>query len=378
MKFEIETRALQRAIKVLGIVVHANAPDATGRILIELQEDEATLTGNNGSTDVVLTVPVTDVEGEGAVAIAYGEIKSFVSSFRPFDGTHGVKGLKFITDERNVRIIAQNVLSDGKKARSVLKASSFNPASFQKPRTFEDVTFIMNSTVFRSALDRVLYSVNPDLSLSIPAIQGMHISFDEDSICFVGSDARVLSEYQIPNNSDNKDGSVTLKYDFIMGLRRLLIDDIQLFWEIKSDRIFVKFEDVVFSGGYIIGHEYPDYKSSFDNYTDHVNFSREFLRQAISPILDVLDPDDNYRITFEIKDKIVRIYSAQGEMSAEQNIQGGLDYSIDLNGVLFAQTIEAIKDDNIVFKFSDEDGLIIFESSTRNDHKALILPLSKH
>ena len=134
----------------------------------------------------------------------------------------------------------------------------------------------------------------------------------------------------------------------------------------------IKFDEVVYVGRRIIGHEFPDYKSALDDYTDYLNLDKEFLMSSLHPFADVLDPEDNFRVTFEIKDKMLRIFNSQARVEAEQEITGGLDYSVDLNGRQMIQTIEAIKDDNILFKFGGENEFAIFDSSHFEDQKALI------
>jgi DNA polymerase III sliding clamp (beta) subunit (PCNA family) len=187
----------------------------------------------------------------------------------------------------------------------------------------------------------------------------------------------VLSEYQVKNVTNKKEGVFNLQYDFFMGLKRLLNDNIQLFWEIKGNRASVKFEDVVFIGRTIAGHEYPEYKPMLDKYEHHLNLSKEFLMTNLAPFMDVLDSEDHFRLTMEIKDKVLRFFNDYADIKADESIEGGLNFSIDVNGRLLIQSIDAIRDDYILFKFSDQNGSLIFDSSTFNDQKGLIRPLDK-
>ena len=150
-----------------------------------------------------------------------------------------------------------------------------------------------------------------------------------------------------------------------------------MLWDVKGNKVSVKFGEVIYVGRKIIGHEFPEYKPVLDRYTDYINLSKEFFIDALHPFVDVLDVDDNCRLTIEIKDKLLRVFNPQATIEAELDIAGGLDFSIDLNGKLLIQTIEAIKDDYILFKFSDAKGFAIFDSSTFNDQKALISSIKK-
>lgn len=377
MNFNISTISIQQAIKVLSVVAKANATDSSGRILIEATGDSIKLMANNGSTMMTYNAEHFEVIEPGTIAITYSDIKSFVASFKPWDGESGAKIFNFTADERNTIIVVENFYENGKSSKSRLKLTNYNPALVTRPPEFNEVSFTLNSKIFRAASSKVLYAIDPQMDFSMAALQGMNIKFDEDDICFVGSNGIVLSEYQVKNVSDLAEGDLILQYDFIMGLRRLISDDIQLLWEIKGNAVSVKFDDIVYTGRRIVGYEFPDYKTALDEYTDYINLSKEFLTSSLYPFNDILEAEDHYRITFEIKDKILRIFSVQATVEAEQDITGGIDFSVDLDGKYLIQTIEAIKDDFILIKFSDEDSPVVFDSSTFNDQKALILPLKK-
>lgn len=377
MDFDVSIGSFQRAIKVIGVVVRVNADDATGRVLIEADKSNVKFMANNGSTEITFSVDDCDVRKPGITSVAYGKIKSFVSSFKSWDGDSGVKLFRLKSAERTTKIFVDNIYSNGNLSKSELKLTNFNPALVIKPAEFEKSNFSLNSTIFRAATSKVLYAINPQVDFNQPALQGMNIKFDDDYIYFAGLDGVVLSEYKVKNVSNHVDDDITLQYNFIMGLRRLLSDDTPLLWEVKGNKVNVQFDEIVYSGRRIIGHKFPDYSQALDNYTDHINLSKEFLMSSLYPFSDVLDPEDNFRLTFEIKDKILKIFNAYARVETEQNIAGGLNFSIDLNGRNMIQTIEAIKDDQILFKFSNESGPAIFDSSTYNDQKSLILPIKK-
>ena len=377
MDFIISTGSIQRAIKALGVVARANAVDATGRVLIETDDKNVRFISNNGSTAITFTADEVDITEPGSASIIYSKIKSFVSSFKDWDGDSGVKNFKFISNDKHTKVTVDNLYNKDKVAKGELKLVNSNVALITKPPEFDKPSFTLNSTIFRAATNKVLYAIDPQTDYTQAALQGMNIKFEDDSIFFAGSDGVVLSEYQVKNVSDCIEGNITLQYDFIMGLRRLLSDDIPLFWEISGNRVAIKFDEIVYIGRRVIGHDFPDYKPIFDKYTDYINLNKDFLMGALYPFGDVLDPEDNFRLTFEIKDKMLKIYNEQAKVEAEQDIMGGLDFSIDLNGKHMIQTIEAIKDDYILFKFSNSKGYAIFDSSTFNDQKALISPISK-
>jgi DNA polymerase III sliding clamp (beta) subunit (PCNA family) len=377
MDFTIGTEELQNIVRLFGVPIRANALDSTGRILIEATDRGVEFVANNGSIAMIYFSYDTQVSAPGITSITYSKIKSFVSSFKPWNESSGAKSFRFVKEEKTTTIHVENVFENGKVSKGNLKLTNYNPVLVNKPSPFGTASFSLNSTVFRLATNKVLYAVNPATDESYGALQGLHISFDEDSIFFVGSDGRVLSEYKVPNTGDFKDGSITMTYDFVMGLRRLINDDVQLLWEVKGNRVAIKFENVTFIGRLIVGHEYPDYKHMLEQFSDKVNFTKEVFLGFLQPFVDVLNPDDNNRLSFEIKDKVVRVSNDQADLEVEQEIPGSLNFSIDVNGKLMMQSIDAIKDDYIMMKFTAPDKPLIFDASTTEDQKSLLTPLTK-
>jgi DNA polymerase III sliding clamp (beta) subunit (PCNA family) len=378
MEFIISTEAIQKAIKVLSVVTKANAIDATGRILIESTENNTVeLVANNGNTSALYTVEDVEIIEPGRLSVGFSNINNFIMSFRIWDGESGSKTMRFKSSEKNITIVVDNIYGNGKKTKAQLKLVSFNPLLITTPKKFEKNDLILNSTIFRNATNKILYAINQKADYGLAALQGMNIQFDENYMYFAGSDGRVLSEYQVNNVSGRLTGNIILHYDFIMGLRRLINDNIKMAIEINDNSISVKFNNIIFTGRLIIGQEFPDYRKTFEQFSKYLNFKKDFLVEALSPFIDVLDAEDNFRITLEIKDKLFKLYNDHANMESEIDIEGGLNISIDVNGRLFLSSIDAIKDEAILIKFSDNNQFIIMDSSTYNDQKAIVSTLRK-
>ena len=378
MDFSISVPELQRIIRLLGVVVKSNSTDFTGRIFIETVDNGVEFLANNEVISLLYTSTEVKINKPGATSITYSKIKSFISPFKPWDGTHGAKDFYFKDDGKNVRVKVTTLHENDKTVNANIKLTGYGNGSIQKPPKYKNVDFVLNSTVFKYAVNKVVYAINPVNNFGMGAIEGMNVLFDNDNIYFAGTDGRVISEYKVNNTSDYS-GDVILRYDFIMALKRLSGDDTQLFFEVTKDRINVKFDNMVFGGRSIIGHDYPDYKLTFEQYTDHVNINRNILLDSLSPFSDILDPDDNYRITFELKDKTIRLFNDQAVVEFEQDIQGVPNFKIDVNGTLLMQTVDSIKDTYVVLKFSANEDFdaLIFDSSTSQDQKALVSTLRR-
>lgn len=376
MEFYIDTGELQRIIKLLGVTAKLNTSETKGRILIEANKDNTILfVSNNNSTAISVTSNKASVKEPGAISIVYSKIKSFVSSFNSWNETYGAKEFYFKSNDKAVNILVDNIYENGKKSKAKLKIELYNAFNIQKPKPFGEANFILNSNIFRTALSKVLYAIDPNEVRQF--IQGMNIRFDESNIYFAGTNGRMLSEYTIKNISNLKTGNFIFKYDFIMGLRRALSDETQVFFEIDGGIVKVKFDGVCFCGRIIIGHEYPDYNSNLEAFSNSIVLNKEILMSSLSSFIDVFDSEDNNRVTFSIDNKKMTIYNDHANFEYNDEVGYDSKFIIDINGTFMIQTIDAIKDDKILIKFSDDRGCLIFDSANFTDQKALITPIKR-
>jgi len=376
MDFSIETGDLQKAIKLLSVTAKVNVLDSTGMVLIKAGENGiVSFLSNNNSTAISFTSDKVEVRVPGTAVIEYGKIKSFVSSFHSWNDNYGVKDFHFDLTDNFLNVSVVNTHENGKVSKGNLKLKVYDVYMVREPSKFDQPNFILNSSIFRTATNKVLYAINPSDTRAF--LQGMNVVFSEDEICFVGTDGQRLSEYQVKNISDLSEGMFLLRYDFIMGLRRVVDSESQLAFEFDDRDVKAAFDNVIFWGRTIIGHEFPDYKSILASFNDSIILDKEVLMSSLLPFADILNPDDNYRLTFSL---------SKGEMAlscdvAEFNYDGKIDYPgsfiIDINGQYMIQTVEVIKDDKIKISFSDDNGVLIFDSGNFEDQKALITPIRR-
>lgn len=376
MKFIIDVFELQAAVKALGIVAKSNLLDEAGKILIKAEDDIVTLSANNGSVSISKFIKA-DVLEPGTTSTFYGKMKSFVMSYSVWDGTTGAQKFTLVSDDRNISISTDNKTENNKNAKGSLKLACFNPATIPPPPTFGEESFYLKSNIIRAATNKIMYAIDSSIDARITSMRGMNVLFHTDYIYFAGTNGRVVSEYQVKNVSNMTDNSINFAFDFVMGLKRLLADDINISFDVKGSRVVAKFDNTLFSGRLIVGETFPDYKPIFEKYTDYLNLNKLFLVESLSTILDMLDPEDNFRVTLAIENNMFKMYNEHANVESDQGIQGGYNYSVDVNGRLLLQTLDAINDDYVLFKFSKDGDIIIFDSSAYNDQKALIVSMRK-
>jgi hypothetical protein len=376
MEFLIDTAELQRIAGLLSVAAKMNTDDPSGRIYINAKEDNSVLfLANNGETGISVVSTKATVKESDSVVISYGKTKSFITSFTPWNETYGAKEFCFKSTEAGMFITVVNVNEDGKKSKGRLKLDTYDVHSVRRPEPFKKADFILNSSIFKAALNKVLYAIDPHDSRSF--IRGMNVRFDNDYIYFAGTNGTKLSEYKIKNISELKKGSFIFRHDFIMGLRRALGDETQIFFEIEKGKIKVSFDDVYFWGNLIIGENYPDYSDNLVDFTDVIRLNKDVLMNILIPSKDVFNPDDYHRITFHIDDKKLKIYNDYASFEYEGEIECPREFIIDVSGASMLDTISAIKDDVLLLKFSNDMGCLIFDSGNFEDQKALITPIKR-
>ena len=376
MEFFIETDDLQKAIKLLSVTAKMNAKDSTGKVRIVI-EDDGTISflSDNKSTALLFIARKVQIVTPGAAVVEYSQIKSFVAAFRPWNGESGVKDFHFKLDNSFLNVTLTNTHENGKESAGNLKLKVYDVHGVRPRPTPKDLSFTINSNIFATASTKILYAINPNNYQR--HLRAMKITFTEKEICFVGTDGQRLSEYKVKNISDLKEGEFSLGYEFLMGLRRVVDTEGKVSFEFNKRDVIAVYNDITFWGKPVLGEEFPPYSHILDSFENVIVIDKEVLMSTLLPFNDILNPDDHHRLTFSLD---------AGRMAfkcdvAEFEYNGEVDYPgkfvIDINGQYMIQTVDVIKDDKITLRFSNEDGVLIFDSGNFEDQNALITPIRR-
>jgi DNA polymerase III sliding clamp (beta) subunit (PCNA family) len=376
MEFYIETAEFQRVVSLLSITAKTNTTDSSGRICIEAREDNTiSFLSNNGSTGILIDADKTIVKEPGEVAVLYSKVKSFVSSFNPWNETYGAKEFRFVSNQKDTFMSVVNVNENGKTSRGRLKLNTSSVYDIRRPEPFEKATFVLNSTIFKDAVSKVLYAIDPNGDKAF--LRGMNIHFDKDYIYFAGTNGRKLSEYKVKNVSDVTEGSYIIQHDFIMGLRRALKEDYQVFFNMSARTVQTHFDGILFWGRKVVGEEYPSYEEELNKFRHSIMLSKDILLSILAPFSDVLDSNDDNRLTIHLREGVLAIYNDYASFEYEESLDFDDEFVMDLNGRFFIETVDSIKDDVLLIKFSDEEGHLILDSANFEDQKSLITSIRR-
>ena len=338
MKFKIETAALQDAVRALSIVTKANTTDPEGRVLIRTNEGSVSFISNNNSTAISIDIEKVTVEEEGSVSILFSKIRSFISSFSAWSGDFGAKEFVLTEKDNKLGIKVNNVFENGKKSNGSLNIELYPTIMVIPPDPIKEPNFIISTETYKMAVTKVIYAVDPGEIRQ--NIQGMYLYFDEDYIYFTGTNGFMLSEYKAKNTSNIKSGGYILKHDFIMALRRAIVDESQIFFEITERTVKARIDNITLSGRLIIGEEYPEYKHLFEKFDHSITVNKDILMSSLMPFMDVLETEDNKRITLSIGDNKLNLKNDYAEFSYDEDIdfKNGA-FEIDVNCSFMKQTV---------------------------------------
>ncbi len=174
MDFSIETKELQKVVRLLGVTAKVNAPDFSGQVLLEATEDNRVLfVSNNNSTAITLLSDKVQVNSPGSAVVLYGKIKSFVAAFTPWNGEYGTKDVHFVHDGSGVGLFVESIHENGKKSKGKLRLDSFKDMRLQRPKPFGESNFILNSNIFKKEVGKIVYAIDASEQRAIN--QGMNI-----------------------------------------------------------------------------------------------------------------------------------------------------------------------------------------------------------
>lgn len=381
MKFSIALYELQYILKCLRICTKANTSDPAGRINIISDDLGVRFITSNNLNSISIKADTAVSEAFGKTAILYSDLQPFINSFRSFnEDKGGVDNVNFKLNEKSLSVSLENYLSDGNISKSRVRLRFFSIIVEEDLFSFPETTFTLSSSMLKAAIDKVNFTIDPQHSVAF--LRGVSLQFDPNNIYFAGTNGVVVSEYMVKNTSDVNDENYILSHDFVKGLRSILSaipnEEVSVYFYINSGNIKVKLGNLIFTGSLIVGYQFPDYRSELlkdKKYT--ITVDKEIIMDNLNPIINLLDPDDNFRLTFNCNQNTVCLYNdtSESQFNVEQGIED--EVKIDVNGRYLKEIINSIKDDKLLFKFSDSESAMCFDSEMFEDQKALITHIKR-
>lgn len=367
MEFKIPVEELQSIVSRLSTVVRANEEGVTSMIMIEVGND-VKFKATDGSVHLIITNDQCEITKTGKVLVKLNDIKGYISKFIPLVDDYGTKDFHVIVEGPEGIIKTKTHFQSGKPSYRRLSFKCFK-SEFPTVKPFDEAQLIVNSSILRRGIDKVMHCINP--AEVRRSMTGVKVSIKEDGIVFAGTNGVKLAEFELDINADIEKVSHIFSYNFASILRAVLDDDAQVFMKLEGRSVYIKSNDMYIIGGLIINERYPNYEPMFD-LQKVIDFPRIDFVDTVHTLMDVLDPEDNSRLTVTfrgnelvLKNDVVNSVQDFGEPFATE-----LD--VDINGEFLDSLLKDFSSDRLEVHFTEGSNYLVFKSPESDKHTALL------
>jgi len=368
MEFKISVDDLQNIMSKLSNVIKINEEGITGMVLIEVT-DTVKFKATDGNVSMVITSDQCEAITKGKTLTRFRDIKGYIMKFIPLVEDYGTEDFHFIVDANSGVIKTKTQTPSNKPSYGKLKFEVFSPEMYPIVKEFDEAHLIVNSVILKKGIGRVLHCVNPKEVRK--AITGVSVTIKENKIVFAGTNGVKLSEFEMDINADIEKKSHIFSYNFASILRNVLDDDAQVFIRFEGRHVYIKSNNIYLIGSLIIGESYPDYKSMFD-LSNVIRFPRVAFADAVNRVMDVLDIEDNSRLTLNFTDNILTLKNDRVESVQEFEDPFGTDLDIDVNGEYLDSILRDFFNEELELYFTEGNNYIVFRSPENCKHTALL------
>ena len=368
MEFKIPVEELQSIVSKLSNVVRMNESDITGMVVVEVGED-VKFRATDGYVTLAISSDVCEIISKGKAIFKLRDVKGYIMKFIPLVGEYGTKDFHFIVDDNGGLIKSKTLFESGKPSYRRLK---FEISNIECPaiRPFGEAQLIVNSSILKYGIAKVLHCVNPGEVRR--AMAGMKIVIDDGKITFAGTNGVKLAEYALDINAELKHDAVIFRYGFANVLRSILDDDSQMLMRIEGRHVFMVCNNMYIIGSLIIGESYPNYAPYF-KYDKSITLPRVNFTDNVIAVMDVLDPEDNSRLTLNFTDNILRLKNDRVEVENPFDEPFGTNLDVDVNGEYLASILKDFnKGEDIEIRFIEGESYLVFKSIEDDKHTALL------
>ena len=368
VEFKISVIELQNIVAKLANVIRINNDDTAGMVYIKAG-DSLEFSGTNGHVNVVINANEYEIIDKGKSLCKFGDIKGYIMRFVPLAEDYGTENFHFIVGEDEGKIKTKTLFRDSKPAYKTLKFELYNPAMYPVVKPFGKAQFILNSNILKQGIDKVLHCIDPTEIRN--SLKGLSVVINNNEMTFAGTNGVSLVEDIIDVSVDVRQGMYLFKHDLSAILRSVLDDDSQVFVSIEGRHMYLKSNNIYIVGGLIIGENYPDYKAMF-GYKEIITFPRADFTDTIFTIQDVLDPEDNHRITLNFNKNKLLIKNDRVEAVQEFDGNFEAELDMDVNGVFLASLLKDFVGKDMEIRFVPENNYLTFVSKDDDKHTALL------
>lgn len=375
MEFKIPVDDAQLIVNKLSNVAKLGSDDVDGLVLIEADEN-VNFYVNDKSISLRMTSRDSEVISTGKILCRLNDFKGYLGKFTKLTDDFGTEFFTFLLKDDVLLIKTKTIFRDSKPSYKKLVVPLLDVSIYPKVKYVDDTQLIVNSSILKEGISSVLHCVN--VKETRPSLKGVAISVKSDKLVFAATNGVKLSEAVLDINTDSiAESTYVFKYDFASALKYLLDPDSQVFVTFEGSNAYIKCNDMYIVGSTIINEGFPNYKKAFDMYKHTMIIPRLSLYDSVANAIDVLDVDDNSRLSikFEGNKMLLKNERVEIEQEFEEEFEQSLD--IDVNGAFLNDLLANFGGDVLRLYFSDSNSPIIIRSGVDDDRTVLLTNLRR-
>lgn len=370
MKFIISSSILLKNLQMLsGVLTTSNTLPILDDFLFELKEDKLLITASDLETTMTVSVPLTNVEDPGVVAVPAKIMLETLKTFADVPVT--------VTIDKNSLGIELSA-GEGK-----YKLVGHKSDEFPQTPTKENVTELnINSSILISAFNKTVFAAGTDELR--PVMSGVFCELTPDETIFVATDAHKLVRYKRIDIKSEYSSNFILPKKPLNQLKNILsYDDVPVKIEYNETNAFFTFENVNLSCRLIEG-KYPNYEAVIPTENPNVlSISRNSLLNSIRRVA-IYANQSTHQVRFKISGKELLLSSEDIDFANEAKERltcnyEGEDIEIGFNSKFLMEMLNNIECDDIKIEMSapNRAGIVlpVEDDNKKEEILMLVMPV---
>lgn len=364
MKFNVEGKAFQQQLQAVSKVINSkNTLRILDNFLLRVEGGVLSITGSDSENVLTVRMPISDFEGEGAIAVP---AKRLLDITKEIDNQPITFYINDETKEIDLRFLNGH-----------FNFSGVDAAEYPEPRHLADDRRELNlpADMILKGISYTAFAVGTDLAR--PVMTGIFFDIHHDNLTFVSSDTHKLVRYINSEKAPEMEASFILPPKTASILRNLITkDDAEVGIKFDNKGGVFEFGEYTLSTLFINGN-YPNYNRVIpqDNPFALV-VDRGSLMSALRRV-NLFAPKSSNLIVLNLETNNLLI-SAQDldyGTSAEERVAceyEGNSMTVGFNGVFMVEILGNMTDDNIVLSLSDPARPGIYSALQPKEGESLI------
>lgn len=372
MEFKVPVESLQDTFSCLAHVTKLTANDLTSLVYAESGDGSIDFSTTDGQINLTVTCRGVEIITPGKILFRLSDLKGYVGKFTPLNENYGTKEFHVICGEEDGVLKSKTLYRNSKPSYRKLSFALEKTALFKPFRKLDSPAFIVNSSSFRDGIAKVINCINP--SEIRRAMAGLSLSIDSDKLIFAGTNGVKLSEAVVSINTAVQldEYAYVFSYGLASALLRILKDNSQVIVSFEGRNVYIRSDDVYISGPRIMNEPYPNYRPKFNEASKKIVLPTLDLTDSVISVLDVLDSEDNSRLTLNVKDNVLTIRNERVEITQEFDNEFSETLDVDVNGEYLSSILTGFGGDLIEVCFEDSLHPLVFRTPGTDEYTTLL------